>query len=283
MPRVPSLHTHSRYCDGAGDVQDYVEAALAAGLPALGASGHAPVPWPTDYAMPLDRLPAYVAEVQRLRGAYAGRIDVYLGLELDYRPGVMAFYRDTLAPYPFDYLIGSVHYVGELDDRPWAFEASPGVFADGVRRLYGGFTRRLVADYYALVREAAQVPEVSILGHIDRLKMYNVGDRYFSEDAAWYRDAVEETLAAIAASGKIVELNTSGWRKANPSPFPSPWIARRCAELGIPMCLSGDSHMPQQVTYRFREGAALLRDAGHREVVGLVGGQWTPIGLRAEG
>ncbi|MFN8473632.1 MAG: histidinol-phosphatase [Anaerolineae bacterium] len=273
--RATSLHTHSRYCDGAGDIEDYIRAALDAGLPAFGASAHMPVPWPNDYAMPLDALPAYAQDVRALREKYRGQIEVYLGLELDYRPGIEGFAAQHLAPLAPDYLIGSVHYIGELDGEPWSFEHSAETFADGFARLYHGDARRLAEDYYALVRQAARVPGVVIVGHIDRIKMYNADDRFFDDDDAWYRDLVDATLADLAGRGVTVELNTAGWRRDCRSPFPAPWIVRRCAERGIPMTLSADAHTPEQIDFRFAEGADVLRAAGHTHIAVLRNGAWT--------
>ncbi len=275
IARASSLHTHSQFCDGAGAIEDYIRAALDAGLPAFGASSHMPVPWAADYAMPLDALPAYVQEVRRLQDSYRGQIEVYLGLELDYRPGIASFAAEHVAPAAPDYLIGSVHYIGELDGEPWSFEHSAEAFAAGYERLYNRNARRLAEDYYALVREAARVPGVSIVGHIDRIKMYNDDNRFFDDGADWYRDIVDATLEDLASVGTIVELNTAGWRRDCRSPFPGPWIVRRCAERGIPMTLSADAHTPEQVAFRFAEGADLLRAAGHTHIAVLRGGAWT--------
>ena len=278
--RASSLHTHNTFCDGAGFIEAYVRAALAARLPAFGASSHMPVPWTTEYAMRLDALPAYVAEVRRLQAMYGGQIEVYLGLELDYRPGIESFAAEHLAPLGLDYLIGSVHYIGELDGAPWSFEHSAETFATGFERLYNGDARRLAEDYYALVRQAAHVPGVSIVGHIDRIKMFNADNRFLDDDAPWYRDIVDATLADLAGVGTIVELNTAGWRRDCRSPFPAPWIVRRCAERGIPMTLSADAHVPEQVAFRFAEGADLLRAAGHTHIAILRAGAWNYESLK---
>ncbi|MFN8484603.1 MAG: histidinol-phosphatase [Anaerolineae bacterium] len=277
--RATSLHTHSRYCDGEGDIEDYIRAALDAGLPAFGASAHMPVPWPTRYAMPLDALPAYAEDVRALGEKYRDQIEVYLGLELDYRPGIEGFAAERLAPLAPDYLIGSVHYIGELDGAPWSFEHSAQTFADGFERLYDGDARRLAEDYYALVQGAACVPGVVIVGHMDRIKLYNADNRFFDDAAPWYTEIVDATLADLAALGVVVELNTAGWRRDCRSPFPAPWIVRRCAERGIPMTLSADAHTPAQVAFRFAEGADVLRAAGHDALAVLRGGAWTQEAL----
>jgi histidinol-phosphatase (PHP family) len=273
-PRPVSLHTHNQFCDGEGRMEDYVRAAIDRGVPAFGASSHSPVPWPTTYAMAVEALPAYHAEVDRLRAQYGEQIEVYRGLELDYCTGLDAFYREHIWPKGFDYVIGSVHHIGELDELPWCFETTEAIFCDGLDRLYQGDTRRLVTDYYALVREVAALPGVRIIGHLDRIKLYNAGDRFFREDEGWCVAAMEETLAALRRAEVVVELNTAGWRKPNDSPYPSAWIARRCAELGIVMCLSADAHSPEHITFEYDRGAAVLHAAGHAHLAALRDGRW---------
>jgi histidinol-phosphatase (PHP family) len=272
--RAPSLHTHSNIDDGVGTIEDYVRAAIERGLPAFGASGHAPVPWANTYAMPLASLPTYMAEVQRVREVYRGQIEVYLGLELDHHTQTPGYYATPVFSQPFDYFIGSVHYIGDLDGEPWGYESTREIFDAGLYGPFEGDIQRVIEDYYALERDLARWAPINIIGHLDRIKIHNVGNRLFDETAAWYIDAVEATLTVIAASGKIVELNTSGWRRDLQAPYPSAWIARRCAQLRIPMCISADAHHPDHIDSYFDAAADLLRAAGHRHIAVLRGGQW---------
>ena len=276
---IASLHTHNVFCDGTTEIEAMLLAAQSAGLSGFGASSHAPVPWQTHYAIPLNEVPLYVADVLGLQEKYSGRIDVYLGLELDYTPALVDYYRTHLAQYPFDYLIGSVHYVGEIGGQPWCFEASEKEFVRGLEQRHGGNVRHVVEHYYRLVAEVARLPEVAIVGHLDRIKLFNVDGRFFDEAAPWYRDAVEGALQVVKDAGKVVELNTAGWRRPIDSPFPSASIVRRCAELGIPMVLTSDAHTPEQIADHFDQGAELMRAAGYTHSVTLRGGEWTPVPL----
>src|SRR5262249_16832806 len=130
---LSSLHTHSRYCDGRGEIREYAEAALAAGLGAYGASGHAPLPFPCDYAMPLASLDAYRDDVRRARDELAARLPIFLGLELDYVPGLGDFYAGELLGRGFDYFVASVHYVGEPGAPLWAYDESEDAFIRELR------------------------------------------------------------------------------------------------------------------------------------------------------
>jgi histidinol-phosphatase (PHP family) len=270
-----SYHTHNRFCDGAGAPEDYAEAALAAGLEALGISCHSPLTFPDAAAMKAENLAAYCAEVARLREVYRGRLRVHLSLEFDYIPDRHAELWALVAPYPFEYLIGSVHFVGRHPDGiPWPVDLTRAGFVDGLRDYYGGDIRRLVGAYYEQVRSLIAWGGIAIVGHIDRIKKWNDDARYFNEDDAWYRREVEATLQACAPTGLIVEINTVGWRNAVGSPYPSPWIIQRCLDLKIPLVVTTDAHAPQRVNDYHLRAETLLREVGCRELAVLRDGGW---------
>ncbi|MGH2457921.1 MAG: histidinol-phosphatase [Chloroflexota bacterium] len=285
-PRMfSSLHTHSRYCDGHGEIDEYARAAAQAGLAAYGASGHAPLPFACDYAMPLAALDAYRADVRRAADRYAGELPVFLGLELDYLPGLSAFYERELLRRDFDYFVCSVHYVGGDGADPWAYDESEAVFAREVAARYRGDARPIVADYYRRVR--LMVEEVStwqlptFVGHLDRIALWNRDDRYFSTGDRWYIELVDDALDAIQKAGLAVELNTSGWDKPAGAPNPNLAILRRCARRGIASLLSADAHRPANVDRRFAEGARLLVEAGIRQVLFPDRAGWQRVDLPA--
>jgi histidinol-phosphatase (PHP family) len=271
-----SYHTHSRYCDGKGEIVEYVEAAIAAGLDALGVTSHSPLPFHEEYAMSLDEVPAYCADVLRLRATYGDRLRIHLGLEWDFVPEHLPAMEAMLAPFRFDYLIGSVHFAGTgADGIPSAYDLSQGGFERGLQELFGGEIDRMVRAYYGRVRALLTWGQVAIVGHIDRIKMWNKDDRYFREDAPWYRDEVEQTLQACRRAGTIVELNTSGWRHAVRAPYPSPWILHRCLDLAIPLVVTTDAHTPARVAEFHAEAESLLRDIGCRRLAVFDNGGWT--------
>ncbi|MBI3997835.1 MAG: histidinol-phosphatase [Armatimonadetes bacterium] len=256
-----SYHTHNRFCDGRGEIADYVEVALNAGLEAMGVSSHSPLNFPDEAAMRAERLPAYCAEIAHLEEAYRRRLRIHLSLEFDYIPERHEELWSIVASFPFDYLIGSVHFIGE-DERglPWAFDLTRRRFENGLRRYFASDIRQLVGAYYERIRSMAAWGRPAIVGHIDRVKKWNKDQRYFREDESWYRREVEAALQACARAGLIVELNTIGWRNAVRSPYPSPWILRRCLELGIPLVVTTDAHAPVRVTDFHAEAEALLRE-----------------------
>jgi histidinol-phosphatase (PHP family) len=275
-----NYHTHSRYCDGAGELQSFIEQALRQGLASIGFSSHAPLPFATTWTMPLVRLPQYLAEIERLRIAYAPRLEVYAGLELDFAPGVQHFQQEHILGLSFDYLIGSVHFLGfEPAHQPWTADGPAPLFEQGLREGYDGDIRRMVCEYYARIRAMVLAGHIDVVGHLDRILYNNPRDKYFTQEALWYREAVEETLQTIAARDTLLELNAAGWFAPLGSPNPAPWIVRRCRELGIRFTYGADAHRPEHVARGLERAAQLLRECGYGETWCLSVGQWTPCPL----
>ena len=260
-----SYHTHNRFCDGKGEIREYADAAIAAGLEALGITSHSPLTFTDKSAMRADDLPAYCAEVRRVKDAMRDRLRVHLALEFDYIPERNAELWALIEAHPFEYLIGSVHFVS-VDENgiPWAIDLTRQGFETSLRQLFGGDIRRLIGAYYERVRSLAAwgAGRVAILGHIDRIKKWNADSVYFREDEPWYRREVEGALQACARAGFIVEINTLGYRHPVGHAYTSPWIASRCIELGIPLVVTTDAHAPVRVTDNHPQAEAVLREIG---------------------
>jgi histidinol-phosphatase (PHP family) len=277
-----NYHTHSRWCDGQGEIADVIEAAIAADLAQVGITSHAPVPFTATYAMPLADLLAYREEVLRLRAVYRDRIDVLLGLEIDAMPDLREFNQLHILAHGFDYTVGSVHFIRRSDGQLWPLDATEDLFAQLLHEEFDGDIRPLSEAYYAAVAALADYPSVAIIGHLDRgVRLWNKGGRYLDESQPWYRALVDNTLRALAKTDRIVELSTGGWRRGLEDPWPSAWIVRRCRELGLRMTLNSDSHHPSQIAYDYDRARQLLRDTGHREIAryNLATNTWEPAPL----
>jgi histidinol-phosphatase (PHP family) len=165
---IVDYHTHTTRCGHAeGTMEAYVEAAIGAGIKEIGFSDHIPMYWlPADkrdpgIAMPMEELEAYVSDVLRLRDRYK-EIPIRLGLEADFIPGKEEDLVRILQPYPWDYVIGSVHFIGEWDfDNP----AKTNRYAEwDISELY--------AKFFTLEIMAAQSGLFDIMAHIDLIKKF---------------------------------------------------------------------------------------------------------------
>ncbi len=253
------LHTHHFRCGHAdGNIRDYVEAGIAAGLSVIGISDHTPYfgdpedhPSPT-IAMPKREFANYVEEVLKLKQEYEGKIDVLLGIESDFFPVHAEIYRQTLSNYPFDYIIGSVHSVNEVsifNKNRWKKLTEEQRIADKVA-------------YYKLIQESARSGMFQILGHIDAMKGNYPA---FSDIPA--AEAIDETLQVIAENRVAIEINTSGKTKLSGGWYPSDSILERALHFGVDVTFGSDAHTPKRVADEWDEVAIRLKEIGFSEWV----------------
>jgi histidinol-phosphatase (PHP family) len=229
---LPDYHTHTARCGHAkGSAADYVEAARSRGLSGIGISDHLPLLHTTDpgVTMSLDELSAYVAEVQELKAKYPGY--VYLGIEADYRRDTIQDVVELLRTHPFDYVIGSVHF---LDG--WGFDDPSQV---------GEFEERDVDEvyrtYYAHLEEAAGAGAFTMLGHLDLVKKF--GHRPVdSLDAE-----IERVADKMAGHGVVAEINTSGLHKPVAEIYPSDHVLAILRRRGVAVTFGSDAHTPTDV------------------------------------
>ncbi|AIQ43470.1 histidinol-phosphatase [Paenibacillus sp. FSL R7-0297] len=253
------LHTHHFRCGHAdGSIRDYIEAGITAGLDVIGISDHTPYfGSPSEQAFPRiamakSELVHYVEEVLALQKEYEGRIDVLLGIESDYFPEHAELYRKTLAAYPFDYVIGSVHSV----DGNSIFNKSRWKGLGPKQKL------EAKAEYYRLIAESARSGMFQILGHIDAMK-----GNYpqFSEISA--PREIDEALSAISECGLAIEINTSGGTKLCGGWYPSDEILERALHFGVEVSFGSDAHKPSRVADQRNNVAVRLKEIGFKHWV----------------
>jgi histidinol-phosphatase (PHP family) len=275
MEPIANYHCHSRLDDGVGELAEYAAAALAKGFVTLGYSGHAPVPFEADWTMPAALLPEYLATVRSLKTQYAGRLEILLGLEVDFVPGLLSVRSPEIRELGLDFTLGSVHFLGCLPDgRWWTADGPLEELQRGLAENFSGDMRAVVERFYTLTVQMVEENPPDMIGHFDVVKKNNRGGRFFSEDAPWYRAAVAEALDAVARSGSILEVNTGGVvRGTSGVLYPSEWILREALKRDVPVTVNSDAHRPEQIDGYFRESFALLKEIGYRHITRLSGGR----------
>lgn len=261
-----NFHTHAKYCDGQGELEDYVHAALKLGFEALGFSCHNPLPFPAGWTMAPEDLPEYLQTAARLKLSWRHSLELLLSLEIDYIPGLQGPASPRFQDLGLDYTIGSVHFLGRLaDGTRWTVDGPPGELAEGVAASFRGDMRAAVRRYYELVAELVSVSAPDMLGHFDLIKKNNRDGRLFSEEEDWYRECVHGALDAVARSGVVLEVNTGGlFRNTSGALYPSPWIIGECLLRDIPLIVNSDAHRPEDLDGCFAETYALLARLGVR-------------------
>ncbi len=266
-----NLHTHTRFSDGSSDPEVYIKEAVRQGFHTLGFSDHSPVPFENNFAIRQDELEDYIRVILKLKNDYSRKIgvpeiDILLALEIDFIPGVtlpIDHYREI---YSFDYFIGSVHLVKHEDSGRLWFIDGPDVtiYDKGLKEIFSGDPRKAVTSYYRQVQEMILTQKPDIVGHLDKIKMYNRG-RYFSEQESWYVKLVEDTLDIVAEVGCVLEVNTRGiYKKRSETLFPGPEILKKVLLRNIPVTITSDAHKPHELSLYFEETRNILVGLGFK-------------------
>ncbi|MEJ2306507.1 MAG: histidinol-phosphatase [candidate division WOR-3 bacterium] len=280
-----NFHTHSNFDDGRVLIEEYIEEALKQDVAILGFSSHNPLPFSVDWVIKKEKFTEYCKTVRELAKKYEDKIRILLGLEMDFLSNLNSFYKEGVDLSLLDYIIGSIHFVNFFEDKSgWAIDGSQEDFVKGLNELYEGNTKKVVQDYYKLIRNMLKNENPDILGHIDLIKMHNKEEKYFSEKENWYRQEVTDTLKAVARSSSILEVNTGGIARGKiDSLYPSTWILEEAYQMRIPITLSSDAHKPEQITAKFKEAAVLLNSIGYKEIYIPHKKTWAPHPISVEG
>jgi histidinol-phosphatase (PHP family) len=231
-------------------VDPFVESARATGVDEIGFTEHIyyfeqtrslwTVPYHTERCV--YDIEAYVSAVV---AAQSRGLPVKLGLEVDYVAGREGETRELLAPYPWDYLLGSLHYIDGLgvDDEPRLVDSV------GVEEAW--------RIYFEALAAAAGTGLFDSLSHPDLVKIF--GERAASFDYG-------PVVAAIADSGVAVEVSTAGLHKPVRELYPHPEFLAACRALDVPVTLASDAHYPHEVGRDFDRALELLRSTGYDTV-----------------
>lgn len=155
---------------------------------------------------------------------------VKVGLEVDYIPGAEGAIGEILSAYPWDYVLGSVHFIGK-----WGIDISPdsGWPERDVDRVY--------EEYFGLLTQAAASGLYDVLAHPDLVKKF--GHRPKSSPTRWY----ESLCDAVAQAGIAVEVSTAGLRRGESELYPARELLEMCVARGIPVTLGSDAHYPEHI------------------------------------
>jgi histidinol-phosphatase (PHP family) len=255
-------HMHTPLCRHArGEPWEYAARAVELGLDEIGFSDHSPMPRDDfdDWRMFDRQLDEYVAKVQRARARFP-QLTIRLALEVDFIPGQEEWIGRLAARHPWDYFIGSVHYVGEgWDvDNPFKLEE---------------WRKRQVDDvwmaYLNLLEQSIRSRLFDIIGHCDLPKKF--GHRPQQDLLPRYRQVME----VAAACGVAIELNTAGLRKDCREIYPARGILEAACAAGVAITFGSDSHAPEEVGAGFTEAVELARSVGYTHCRRFAGRKWS--------
>ena len=237
------------------NAERYREAASERGIEELGVAEHVhrfvqalevwTHPWWRHWAH--DDLDEYCAFVRE-------QTDLRLGIEADFIPGREDRMAELLGGRDFDFVVGSIHFVGEgaLDyDRYdiWSMASSP---------------EKVWRTYFEWLGQAAASGMFDILAHPDLVKYWGPDQRPWpNRDPRYF---YEVAMEGIAESGIAVEVSTAGLRKPVGELYPAPAFLEMCLDAGCPVALSSDAHVPGDVARDYEVALDLLERLGVGEL-----------------
>jgi histidinol-phosphatase (PHP family) len=242
-------HMHTPLCKHAqGEPEQYAAVAEERGLRGIIVTCHNPSidGWSPTVRMADEEFDAYVQLVERARQAWAGRVDVRLGMECDFVPGMEEALAKQLQRAEFNHILGSVH---------------PQI-AQYKERFFTGDVIAFQRTYFEHLALAAETGLFDTLAHPDLVK------NEFPQEWQVERlaDTIGTSLDRIAAAGTAMELNTSGLQKKLPEMNPGRTVLVEMHQRGIPVVLGADAHVPARVAADYVPALELLREIGFDHV-----------------
>ena len=241
-------HMHSSYSDGRSAPEDYIVPALAAGLSEIGFSEHLTLfKELEDWNMDPANISPYISHLESIRNS-TNNIKIKTGLEVDFITGKEKEIRAFLSSLPLDYIIGSVHYLGDktVDVGPEFYE--------------GKSFDSLFESYFESVCIAVSSGLFDIIGHCDLIRIYGYKPSFDQEPL--YRNLAK----TMKRHDVVFEVNTNGRNRPLADFYPDRRFLNIFMEENVPVCVNSDAHMPARVGQYFDEAYELLRYVGFTEM-----------------
>ncbi|UVI31044.1 histidinol-phosphatase HisJ [Paenibacillus spongiae] len=257
-------HTHTEFCyHGSGEKAElYVAQAIKSGFGMYSLTEHTPLPSQlsrqipngpeliAELAMPDHELPQYLGMAEELKAKYKSQIELLVGLEVDYIPGMESYTRQLLdnCGNRLEDGVLSVHFLpGKNGWR--CVDYKPDDFKDGLIDYYGS-VEKVYEAYYEAIEQSVEADlgpnKPRRIGHLTLIHKYQ--DIYRPQDPDCCRDTILRILNKIKEREMELDFNVAGlFQPACNEIYPSDWILREAYRLGIPMVYGSDSHRVEHV------------------------------------
>lgn len=246
-------HMHTTFSgDGEGTPEEMADAAIAKGLRTICITDHEDYGQVGEDVMVLSDYEEYVHTIQKLRESYKNKLEICLGIEIGLKENLGSYYQKVIGTYPFDFVIGSLHYVNGLD--PYYGEIFETYSDEEVYRM----------TFREMTECVRKIKDFDVLGHLDYVVRYG---KYQEKECSYqkFSDEIDELLQAVIETGRGIELNTAGIKYGLPFAHPHPDVLKRYRELGGEIITVGsDAHQPKHVGYAFGQAEEILTACGFK-------------------
>lgn len=257
-----NYHTHTTGSDGKMTPRELIDLAIANKLEIIGITDHIELPCLNEgIFLDSDSKGFYsdehYNELRSLQKEYAGKIKVLVGAEFDWldRHRKQVLKKRKEREYDRDALFVSIHNL-PFEDKYLPIDEDSNIFEELIRS-YGG-VRNLVKEYYKQIRDAAKTREFGVIGHINKIAMFNKEDLFFSESDNWCRNEQMKTLEVIAQNNMCLDINTSGFRTYD-LPYINLDMIKEAKRLGIKMQVGSDVHNSEDIVRGLEEANKLIQ------------------------
>lgn len=179
-------------------------------------------------------------------------LPVKMGIEMDYTPGSEKEMEKFINTHPFDYVIGSVHWIGD-----WGID-----LADFKEEYEKRDIKTVYKQYYDQIVTLAESKLFDFVGHIDLIKIFS----YRPDDQNFIDSEYDRVVSALAKSGTCIEISSAGLRKPVGEIYPDPIFLQKCYDAGVEIVLCSDAHMPKHVGYAYDQSLKLARSVGYDKI-----------------
>ena len=237
--------------------------AASLGLTEIGFTEHAPMPDDDfdDWRMLESELDLYHEKLDQAERDNPN-VTIRRSLEIDYLPGYEEWIKSLTKRYNWDYLIGSVHYIGEK----WSFD-----HPDKRDTWDGKDLNQVWMEYYDLLVESVSLGIFDIIGHCDLIKVF--GDRPEGELSQLWRPFLE----AVKQRDIAIEINTGGIHKPCGEMYPEPALLEMAGGMGVGLTFGSDAHKSARVGENFDAAVELAKRSGFTEYRRFAGGQYESV------
>lgn len=256
-----TLHSHTQFCDGRFTMAEFAQAAVDEGMVCYGFSPHSPLPIQSPCNMLAENVPAYLAEVERLRNIYGDRIKLYASMEIDYLSeswGPSIPYFQSLG---LDYSIGSIHFIPTQEGEMIDIDGSHERFAQSLKNYFHNDLDYVVETFFAQSMAMVSRGGFDIIGHLDKVADNASSVRHDIERTPRFKFLIEQLIDSIAANGEItVEVNTKAFAKSGRF-FPDEKWWPLLRERHLPVVVNSDAHFKSLISASRHEAIKRLLKA----------------------
>ena len=253
---LQNLHTHTTLCDGKSTPEEVIEKAIELKFDSIGFSAHAKTAYSSDWQL-RGSYEEYVAEINGLQRKYGSKIEIFVGMELDY------YSKDFMPKVALDYTIGSVHMAkreGQIVD----FDINPETGKESIEKLYGGSSIEYARSYYENVVKMAWEVDYDVVGHFDLLTKFSQKHPTLIDiDSREYKNLALEALHEVRRKKELFEVNTGAiGRGHRTTPYPAPFILDEMRKLDCKLILTSDCHNKDFLDVHFCEAREYIKSHG---------------------